>query len=723
MIKKFSKVILSVLLCWVMPGVLSAQLESPSTTLCWDTSLSMRERDLDKEFAFLESFFSEHQNTTVNLLLFSNTVHAREKFSIKSGGWDLLKQRLEELTYDGGTSFSGLREYAMKGNILIFTDGHQNTAIESPYFEGEVTVVNSQAYYNQANLNLLAILSGGNIANLAEKVTTPDSGKQEYFGKIHGNEMTGKIVRISIKGQERGVKPAADGSYAIEATEGDILVLEEREGNKIEKLLGANPNIDIRLSAADGITLEEVVVTGEKEEPAEESITAYGKKNNDAVGYAVQSISEEEIGDVSTTVNNATQGKFSGMRLGQNDDLSQVILRPSNSILGNNYGLIVIDGIALQQSNSATGRIVDTGFIDPRNIADITVLKGLAATNRFGSMGANGVILIRTKTGTYGEEREQKDLALLNDNIYEGKLKVSSRTLVTPYLKALKKAKNLQEAYDIYLDQRAAYEKAPAFYIDVFQYFNSASQPLALRILTNVLEDNSLKYNTLRAMLFKCQEKNLHELELETAEKLLERFPEMSQSYFDYAMALKHNQRYQESLDELLRMADGSVNPDIDFSGLKKSIDTEIKNLVYQQPGSLDLSDLPVNYRNNLTYKARLVFEWNYQEAEFELQFVNPQNRFFNWEHTSFDNGPRLRQEWEQGFSREEFEIIGQESKGEWLINVKYLGNPEASDQTPLFLRCKVIKDFGRSGQQETVHLVRLHEKDNEEQLVKLVID
>ncbi len=721
--RTFSKVFLIVLLCWALPTALSAQIKNASTTVCWDTSLSMKERNLDKEFSYLESFFTAHPDTEVTLLLFSNTVHAKEKFNIKSGHWGLLKQRLAELSYDGGTSFRGLRELAVKGNILIFTDGHQNTAIESPYFEGEVTVVNSQTYYNQANLNLLAILSGGNIVNLAEKAATPDSNTQEYFGKIHGNVATGRIVRISIKGQERGVKPEADGSYAIEAKEGDVLVLEEQDGKKIEKLLGVNPNIDIRLSVADEITLEEVVVTGESEEPVEESITAYGKKNTDAIGYAVQSISEDQIGEVSTTVNNATQGKFSGMRLGQNDDLSQVILRPSNSILGNNYGLIVIDGVALQQSNSATGRIVDTSFLDPRNITDITVLKGLAATNRFGSMGANGVILIRTKTGTYGEVKKPKDLALLDDNIYEGKLKVSSRTLVTAYLKALKNAKNVQEAYDIYLDQRVAYEEAPAFYIDVFQYFNSASQPLALRILTNVLEDNSLKYNTLRAMLFKCQENNLYELELETAAKLLERFPEKSQSYLDYAIALKRNERYQESLDELLRMADGSVNSDIDFSGLKKSLDAEIKNLVYQQTGSLDLSKIPVKYRNNLTYKARLVFEWNYPEAEFELQFVNPQKRFFNWEHTPFENGPRLRQEWEQGFSREEFEIIGQESIGEWLINVKYLGNSEASDQTPLFLRCVAIMDFGKSGQRETVHLVRLHEKDAEEQLVKLTVE
>ncbi|MEN8790053.1 MAG: TonB-dependent receptor plug domain-containing protein [Flavobacteriaceae bacterium] len=695
------------------------------TTLLWDSSLSMKDRDIAKDFSFLESYFAVQPDSEVSLLLFSNTVQGRENFSIRSGRWGLLKQRLSEVNYDGGTSFNGLSDYAKGGNILLFTDGHQNTNTESPSFNGNVLVVNSQADFNQANLNLLAILSGGTIINLAEKSNRDNKGLKRYYVNLQGKGIANREVQISIKGSENNtVRPAEDGSYSIQAREGDILVVTDSAGNRLEKVLEKKENIDIRLLANEEIALEEVVLTGEKEESVEQTITGYGNKNKDAVGYAVQTISEGQISDVSTTVNNALQGKFSGVRLGQGDDLSQVIMRPSNSVLGNNYGLIVVDGVPLKQSDSGRGgTVVGTEFLDPKNIADVTVLKGLAATNRFGSMGANGVIMIRTKTGLFSDPSEKKDLALLDNNIYEGKLKISSKTLVTPYLKALKKAKNLQEAYAIYLEQREQYSTFPAFYIDVFEYFQSASRPLALRVLTNVLEDNNSKYNSLRAMLFMCRQRGMPKLELETAEAILERYPELSQSYMDYAMALKNNRQYQESLNQLLRMAEGNTGTELNFEGLKKTIRTEIRNLVHLQAKDLDLSKVKPEYRNNLTYDARVAFEWSYPNAEFELQFVNPQKRFFTWEHTSIANSRRLQQEWEQGFSREEFEIIGQEARGEWQINLKYLGNTETTDQTPLFIRCVVTSDFGKQDQKEKVYVARLHEKDEEEQLLKLKID
>ena len=379
----------------------------------------------------------------------------------------------------------------------------------------------------------------------------------------------------------------------------------------------------------------------------------------------------------------------------------------------------------MPKSNSSvyntTNPTQNSGFLDPRNIESITVLKSLAATNRYGSLGSNGAFLITTKTGTYGNATEKKDLALVRDNVYEGKLKVSAKTLVTPYLKALKSAKNIKEAYTIYLDQRDIYSKESAFYIDIYDYFKAASPQLALRVLTNILEDDTAGYSTLRALLFKCRQDQLKTLEMEVATTLIDRFPEKTQSHFDMGMTLKNTGNYQPSLDTFISLAKGETAPM--ESGLKKSIDTEIKNLVYNHSKELDPATIPAIYRNNLRYNARVAFEWSHHAAEFELQFVNPQNRFFTWEHTTIMNSDRLEEEWDQGYSREEFEIVGEEFLGEWLINVKYLGNTNPNDITPTFLKCVVQYNFGKPDQQEESFLIRLHEENSEEQLAKLIID
>ena len=715
------------LLILVLAFIMDVKSQEPtSATIYWDCSLSMQDRVLEKDWSYLKNYFEEHPDVDINLVLFSNDVLEKESFNVRSGNWDALKSHLADVTYDGGTSYSGLDAHAVGEEVLMFTDGRQNTYIETPYFSRKFSAINSSANFDQANLNLLTILNSGSLTNLAAAQKTDQISEQTYFGRIQGGQLTGRSVQIRIKDRLGSyITPEADGTYSIMAFPGEILQVSEAGGKVVEKVLRQNTNIDIWLGGTGEIKLEEIVVTGVREEPSEERLTGYGIEKADAVGYAVQSIGEEDIPEVSTDVSNAIQGKFSGVQLGQNDDISQTIIRTITSINSNNYPLIVLDGVPMPKSNSSvyntTGPTQSSSFLDPRNIESITVLKSLAATNRYGSLGSNGAFLITTKTGTYGNVAEKRDLARVTGNIYDGKIKVSAKTLVTPYLKALRNARSIKEAYGIYLDQRDQYAGDPAFYIDIYDYFKKASPSLALRVLTNILEDETSGYSTLRGLLFKCQQDELRILELEVANTLYERFPEKIQSHFDMAMALKNNGNYQPSMHTFTDLANGETAPA--ESGLKKSIDTEIKNLVFRHGEGLDQKKIPAIYRNNLKYNARVAFEWSHPASEFELQFVNPQNLFFTWEHTTLMNSDRLQEEWDQGYSREEFEIVGEEFLGTWLINVKYLGNTNPNDTTPTFLKCLVQYNFGRPNQREESFLIRLHEVDSEQQIVKLLVE
>jgi uncharacterized protein YfaP (DUF2135 family) len=127
-------------------------------------------------------------------------------------------------------------------------------------------------------------------------------------------------------------------------------------------------------------------------------------------------------------------------------------------------------------------------------------------------------------------------------------------------------------------------------------------------------------------------------------------------------------------------------------------------------------------FLTNLNYDARVVVDWTSPNVQFELQFVNPKKRFFTWEHTAASGGSRLKNELLNGYTKEEFEIFGPETKGEWMINVKYLGNTVADDSTPAFLKCIVNYHFGTPEQRTEQHLVRLYEKGSEEVLAKLNI-
>lgn len=715
--------------------------QEKQVTICWDVSYSMQNRDTAKEFYFLDAYFKTAQNAKVSLLAFSDAVLSKDKFTVSSGNWDAIKAKLQTFKYDGATSFELLDDYAEKGEVLVFTDGKQNIGSASPHFDGEVYIINGKKDFDRANLNLLTIVNNGNLVNLTENkgVGGDDTTSKKYSGTIYNGTTGVGSVDVFIKGfSANGVKSDEKGRYTIEAREGDTLVVAFGDKRKEQPLADTQ---ELDFSFIDrGIALQEVVVTEKKNEEAELTTTGYGKENKDKIGYAVQSISEKDIPDASTTAGNAIQGKFSGTRLGQNDQLSQITMRPSNSILGNNYGLIVIDGVPMERSdssfaglgdakpeassgNSVPNRVAGSTYIDPRNIAEVTVLKGLAATNRYGSMGANGVLLITTKTASFEDVKgEKKDLARLTDNIYDGKLRVNSKTLVTPYLKELKKGKSLQEAYDIYLKQRESHWDSPEYLVDVSAFFHASQPELGNRILSNVLEKENSNYDELRGMYLKSLEYGNSQMALLAANRMLEDFPNKIQSYLDVALAQKSNGEYQSALNLLNGMVNGSANPQLNFTSLEKVVGTETRNLVNQQRTKLDITKIDTKYRNNLTFNARVVLEWSNPDAEFVVQFVNPQKRFFNWEHTDTSDKRRILDELQHGYASEQFEIVGSETVGDWILNVTYLGNRSQGNKTPTFLKCTVQHNFGKANQKQEDFLVRLGEANDEQQLAKFSV-
>ncbi|PCJ94116.1 MAG: hypothetical protein COA50_13270 [Flavobacteriaceae bacterium] len=702
---------------------LGAQETEQKTTILWDTSFSMLDRDLQEEVNYLNTYFNRVQNAEVSLLMFNNGVVDKESLHVASGDWSTIHNKLTEVIYDGGTSFKNLSNYVHSGDILLFTDGAQNLNNDTPIFNGNVYIINSNKDINKANINLLTILNKGNYVNLIGIGDAPlEKSTRNYTGTIFENNIGVGGVIISIKGKESTtIRSKENGFYEIEAHPGAVLVFSMNNSIRKEIVLGNITSIDAWFDS-QGVRLDEVVVTEKKKALEDKKITAFGLANPDAVGYAVQSITDVDIPESSTNVSNAVQGKFSGVKLGQNDDLSQVVMRPSNSILGNNYGLIVLNGVPMPRSNSSSTsfKIEGTGYIDPKNIASITVLKGLAATNKYGSLGSNGVILITTKTASFDDVKEKEDLALVKNNIYKGKIKISNKLLVTPYLKELKKGKNVEEAYKIYLGQRAQYWEHPEYFIDVHDFFAGTNGALAHQILSNILEKSSPSILELKGLLFKASQNGYHEMELYGAKKIMDLFPNKIQSYLDLALSHKKVGNYQDALNMLIKIDNGSINPTLDFSGLHKIVNSEIRNIIYKKRIDLDLTKVEDKYLNNATYDVRIVFDWNNDQAEFELQFVNPQKKFFKWEHTDLAIRQRIKDELDNGYSKEQFEIMGELGKGEWIINIKYLGNRNPNKKDVTFIKGMVQYNFGKPNQRSEKYMVRLDEKGTEALFFKL---
>ncbi|MFT7073655.1 MAG: TonB-linked SusC/RagA family outer membrane protein [Patiriisocius sp.] len=207
---------------------------------------------------------------------------------------------------------------------------------------------------------------------------------------------------VLVKGTSSGTSTDFDGKYSITARQGSTLVYSFVGYTTTEVKVETLNSINVTLRE-DAQALEEVVVT------------AFGTgRNAKETVYANQSVKGEDLLSVpNKNALEALRGKTAGVNLstasGSVGASTRIVLRGAGSLTGNNNALIVIDGVAIDNTASRGGSGASTtGYSDfgnrfndvnPDDIESVTILKGPSATSLYGSRGASGVVLITTKTG------------------------------------------------------------------------------------------------------------------------------------------------------------------------------------------------------------------------------------------------------------------------------------------------------------------------------------
>lgn len=149
-------------------------------------------------------------------------------------------------------------------------------------------------------------------------------------------------------------------------------------------------------------------------------VTAFGiQRERRALGYGVSEIGSESIVNQNVTdLSRVLTGKLPGVDIsvsgGVTGSGSDIVIRGFSTLTGSNQPLIIVDGVRFDGGSNAQSDWYDGGGsqsnpnrlldINPSNIADVSVLKGLSATVLYGEEGRNGVIIITTKTGQFSPD-------------------------------------------------------------------------------------------------------------------------------------------------------------------------------------------------------------------------------------------------------------------------------------------------------------------------------
>ena len=197
-------------------------------------------------------------------------------------------------------------------------------------------------------------------------------------------------VNIIEKGTSNGTQTDFDGNYSINVNVGKTLVFSYIGYEPIERVVLANMNT-LNIEMAQGAVLEEVVVTG------------YSRRNKTVQTSAVVSISASEIAELapSTSIDNLLQGKAAGVQVtaanGKPGQGAFVRIRGIGSLsAGASSPLYIVDGSVIREE--------ELGNIPNQDIESLTILKDAATTARYGSRGANGVVVITTKSGNRNKD-------------------------------------------------------------------------------------------------------------------------------------------------------------------------------------------------------------------------------------------------------------------------------------------------------------------------------
>lgn len=216
-------------------------------------------------------------------------------------------------------------------------------------------------------------------------------------------------VTVIVKNTNTGTVTDMNGNFSLNVTSSDDVISISYLGYKTEEFPVNNSRTFSITLQEDEKLLEEVVVIG------------YGSMKKRDLSGSVAQVKADEIlsGNPAASINQALQGRVAGAMVNQNDGAPgagiSMQIRGTNSFSSNSQPLYIVDGIPFEvpatprSAENTDGSLEASAnalsFINPHDIASIEVLKDASATAIYGSRGANGVVLITTKSGEKGKPR------------------------------------------------------------------------------------------------------------------------------------------------------------------------------------------------------------------------------------------------------------------------------------------------------------------------------
>ncbi len=726
--------------------------------LIWDASASGRARNLEKELAVLDAYFSTIGNLTVTLVVFRNELEKPREFTIQKGDWKKLAEVLRELPNDGGTQLGvvDLTKYACD-EFLLSTDGVSNFG-QSELVHGKAPIyaLNSSPVAEHAYLRYLSQATAGaylNLSNLTkeEAVAQLASVPYSFLGiRQKGESVTETYPRTAVP---------VDGSFSLAGileSKGAELTLEFGSGGKV--LHTEKVTFDRKAHASDSglarrIWAQKKIAELElRPSKYEGEITELGKEHSIVTrntslivldrleDYVMHRIippepdlrreyfakieQEQKQEDKSREERIAGVVKKFEQRItwwnktfqfgsGKPKQLSKEN-EPASGVVGNRLN----GSFPAVTSSSSVAPFADASApmleqrlqsVDELNDSfDHVVRPGALSADVAGNVAAFGSELqslnsIEERLSESNDREQAK--SELNGRSPAGSIKLKKWNPKTPYLAKLKKAKE-GDWYSVYLEQLKENEGSSAFFLDVADFFTEKKHPgLALRILSNVAEMELENPQLLRILGYRLMQIGRPKLAVAVFEEVLKMREEEPQSYRDLALAFAADKQYQRAVDLLRQVVEGQWDnrfPDVELTALN-----EMNAIIATCGKELEAGNLDKRLRKNLPVDVRVILTWDADNTDMDLWVTDPNGEKCFYSHRNTYIGGHMSPDYTGGYGPEEF-LLKRAQPGKYFVHVNYYGNRQQIIAGATTVQLEMTTDFGKSNAKTEAVTLRL---------------
>lgn len=683
--------------------------------IIWDSSLTGRERDHEKEFSMLDAWFAETKNVDVRLIRVRDRVTREGVYSIRNGDWQALRKELAATVYDGATSLDGLIDEPRVDAWFIFTDGFFNygtqTAPKKLALQGAVHAI--AAHPRSATHWLKSIAAHGN---------------GEY---VDLNRTDPAAAAFTLQTQSMRI-------LALDFDAADISEVYPQVGAQIHGDTFSLSGILHKRSA----TLR--VLVGNNRENAT-SIELPVRMGEDRTDLAPRAWAAAKIEHLSSELEvHRLQIRELSQRFGMATSTTTLrVLETVDDYVRNNIeppAELKDEWDARRQASRLPKRTIDDHLESVVHAFQTRVAwweqpfpsdtppKGERLPGASQSSPLNDDETVALSPFTVANPRPAADEGRqVSRTRLDGRGAPSGAEIFSPddadgpviqlkrwspesgYLQRLQQARP-ERRYALYLEERGKHEREPGFFLDVANHLlESGDNPeLALRILSNLIEFELDEPALLRVLGHRLLQAERPELAVPLFQRVLALRADEPQSRRDLALACEAAGELQRAADLLWEIV---AQPwDSRFPGIELIALEELNAIISTAGRPLDVGRFDPRLLRNLPVDLRIVLTWDASDCDMDLWVTDPNGETCRYDFPLTYQGGLMSSDFTGGYGPEEF-LLRKAKPGKYVGKINYYGDRRQNAFGPVTAQVRFITDFGTPQKHEKRVTVRLKDK------------